>query len=77
MNYPSILRNRNILTLKRWSSNSTTNENDLDVNKKLYKPSTAKKETHVPDDLKGGQSRETFDPLPKSTATLTGGGKVW
>lgn len=52
-------------------------ENDLGINTELYKPSTAKKETHVSDDLKGGQSKETFDAPPKSTPVLTSGGKVW
>ncbi len=39
----------------------------------LYKPSTAKEETHVPDALQGHhQSPETF-----ATTTLNDGAKVW
>lgn len=65
-------------TIKRCVSNSSqSNRNDLGIDTKSYKPSTAKTETHVPDDLKGGQSIETIDTTSKTTATLTGGGKVW
>lgn len=53
---------------------SVSNEKNLND---LYKPSTAKEETHVPDELHSGQPRETYEAPPKSTATLTGGGKVW
>ena len=52
-------------------------ENDLGINTEMYKPSTTKKETHVPDDLHSGQPTETFDAPPRSTATLTGSGKFW
>lgn len=65
-------------TIKRiLSTNSHDQKNDLGIDTKSYKPSTAKTETHVPDDLKGGQPIETIDKLPRTTATLTGGGKVW
>jgi hypothetical protein len=79
-NYQSIVSNRNIVTLKRCLSNISNNkknENDLGINTELYKPSTAKKETNVPDDLTGGQAKETFDIPPKGTAVLSSGGKVW
>lgn len=51
--------------------------NDLGINTEMYKPSTDKKETPVPDDLHSGQPRETFDSPAKNPATLTGSGKVW
>lgn len=59
------------------TNSSKNNENDLGIDTKSYKPSTAKTETHIPDDLKGGQRIETIGTAPASTATLTGGGKVW
>ncbi|CAF0818358.1 unnamed protein product [Adineta ricciae] len=65
-------------TIKRTLSiNSHDQKNELGIDTKSYKPSTAKTETHVPDDLKGGQPIETIDKPPRSTATLTSGGKVW
>ena len=59
------------------SSISQKKENDLGIDTEIYKPSTAKEATHVPDDLHSGQPRETFDSPPRPTATLTGSGKVW
>ncbi|CAF3502685.1 unnamed protein product [Rotaria sp. Silwood1] len=76
-NNPSTFSNINILLLKRCLSNTNKNEKDINVNTDLFKPSTAKEETHIPDDLRGGQSPETIDTLPKTTPTLTGSGKVW
>jgi hypothetical protein len=46
---------------------------DPNIHADLYKPSTAKEKTHVPDALKGHhQSPETF-----ATTTLNDGAKVW
>ncbi|CAF0812536.1 unnamed protein product [Adineta steineri] len=59
------------------SNNNKKNENDLGIDTKIYKPSTATTQTHIPDNLKGGQPTETIETIPKSTATLTGGGHVW
>jgi hypothetical protein len=77
--HPSIVSNEKLLILKRCLSNIANNKNeyDLDGTTKLYKPSTAKQETHVSDELKGEQSVETFDTIPKSAPTLAGVEKVW
>lgn len=75
--YRVVHSNRNIPILKRYLSSSNKNENDLGINTSSYKPSTAKQETHIPDNLQGGQAKETFDTTSKSTATLTDDGKVW
>lgn len=42
-----------------------------------YTASTEKKETRVPDDLKGGQPLETIDTNVKITPTLSATSKVW
>ncbi|CAF1176705.1 unnamed protein product [Rotaria sordida] len=76
-NNPSTVSNINILLLKRCLSNTNKDGKDINFNTELFKPSTAKEKTHVPDDLVGGQPRETIDSASKGTATLTGGGKVW
>ena len=70
----------NFLPIQRYLSNkSSTDKGDhgVDAHAKLYKPSTEKEETHVPDALKGGQDPGTFATATKTTPTLTGGGKVW
>ncbi|CAF3037651.1 unnamed protein product [Rotaria sp. Silwood2] len=75
-NYNSLtFSNINILSIKRCLSN--INEKDINFNTELFKPSTAKKETHVPDELKGEQPKETINSIPKTTTTLSGSGKVW
>jgi len=67
----------NNLTFKRSLTTKTKeskNAKNIDTHSDLYKPSTAKEETHVPDDLKGHhQPPETI----VTSAKTTGGGKVW
>jgi len=69
------LYNINNLIFNRCLTTKNKDSKNIDVHADLYKPSTAKKETHVPDNLKGGQSPETFDTDTESSST--GGGKVW
>ncbi len=64
--------NKRCLAIKNNDSKKSKN---IDVHADLYKPSTAKEETHVADELKGHQSPETFDTAVKPTKL--GGGKVW
>ena len=73
-----VVWNINQWTSKRCLSSASKKNNDkkeTDTHADLYRPSTAKTETHVPDDLKGGQAIETVAKPP--SAKLTGGGKVW
>jgi hypothetical protein len=69
------LYNINNLIFNRCLTTKNKDSKNIDTHADLYKPSTAKKETHVPDNLKGGQSPETFDTDTESSST--GGGKVW
>ncbi|UJR14771.1 hypothetical protein I4U23_001759 [Adineta vaga] len=65
-------------TIRRCLSNSShSHGNDLGIDTKVNKPSTAKTDTHVSNDLKDGQRIVNVDATQTSTATLTGSGKVW
>ena len=67
--------NTNFLNFKRCLATGKKNPTEIDTHPDLYKPSTAKKETHVPDDLHSGQAPETF--MTSKQSPLTAGGKVW
>lgn len=69
------LYNINNLIFNRCLTTKNKDSKNIDVHADLYKPSTAKEETHVADELKGHQSPETFNTAVKPTKL--GGGKVW
>lgn len=71
----NIRSNGNIRTFERCLATKSANPKDVDTHPDLYKPSTAKKQTHVPDDLKGGQAADTIETGSKSSPTT--GAKVW
>jgi hypothetical protein len=71
----NVFSNSNILTLKRCLATKNKNTDGIDTHPDLYKPSTAKKPTHVSDDLHSGQSPETFDTNVNNP--LAAGSKVW
>lgn len=67
--------NGNLRTFERCLATKSANQKNADSHSDLYKPSTAKEGTHVPDDLKGGQPADTIETGSKSSSTA--GGKVW
>ena len=70
------LYNVNNGIFQRSLATRNQNSNKFDPHADLYKPSTAKQETHVPDDLKHHhQPPETINTTFNTTAV--GGGKVW
>ncbi|CAF0879799.1 unnamed protein product [Adineta ricciae] len=70
------LYNVNNGIFQRCLATQNKNSNKVDSHADLYKPSTAKQETHVPDDLKHHhQPPETINTTLNTTAV--GGGKVW
>jgi len=72
------LDHTNSLIFKRClatNNKSSKSTNQVDSHSDLYKPSTAKEKTHVPDDLKGGQPIDTIQSLAQDITT--GSGKVW
>ncbi|CAF0922246.1 unnamed protein product [Adineta ricciae] len=70
------LYNVNNGIFQRCLATRNQNSNKFDPHADLYKPSTAKQETHVPDGLKHHhQPPETINTTFNTTAV--GGGKVW
>lgn len=67
--------NVNHLKNCRFLATKSKGPDAIDTHPDLYKPSTAKQETHVPDSLKGGQAPDTIETISKKP--LTGAGKVW
>ena len=68
----NLIYNTNHLIIKRCLATK-----DINTHPDLYKPSTAKQETHVPDDLKGGQPADTINTAVHSAGAGAGDGKVW
>jgi len=67
-NYQS---NRQVAT----TNHSSEQERLAHIQSKLYKPSTATEQTHVPDDLHGGQPLETIETAAKDP--LARKAKIW
>jgi hypothetical protein len=65
----NLFLNGNILTWKRCLATKNNNTGGIDTHSDLYKPSTAKQETHVSDALRGHQPADTIDTKASS--------KVW
>lgn len=74
---PSVCHAYNSIVQRYASSKNQSIENvdEADVHAKMYKPSTEKQHTHVPNDLKGGQAPETV--INAASEPMKGSGKVW
>ena len=72
----NVRSNINIFTFERYLATKSGNSKNVDAHPDLYKPSTTKRQTHVPDDLKN--HHQPMDTINTNTSSpLAGGGKVW